>query len=92
MDGITKEEMKIAEQNIHWSCYMGSATTPFHEIGCPHVEWTTEQLQGALEVQKAVVRVLQHKLFGTPLDGKPVAVYTEYEGDKCESSEVVVKP
>ena len=76
--GITNEEMKIAEENPHYFCYVGSNMPVQHTVGCSHQKWTVEELQQALETQMAVVRVLQHKLFGSSLDGRP----TFY----CESS------
>ena len=60
------EEMFIADQQkqpdpaggedrrkleINWHCRF-HPTDWFHETGCPHQQWTTEQLQGALEISK----------------------------------------
>lgn len=43
--------MKIDDYPITWSCRF-HPTEWFHEVGCPHVEWTREQLQSALETHK----------------------------------------
>jgi len=75
--GITDEDMKIAQENPHFFCYMGSNMPHQHTVGCSHQKWTAEQLQSALTTQMAVVRVLQHKLFGIPLDGKPIIQLSE---------------
>ena len=40
-----------AKQQILWMCRF-HPTEWFHEVGCPHQEWTKEQLQSALETSK----------------------------------------
>jgi len=62
-----EENFKIAKANLRWSCRF-HPTDWFHEIGCPHMEWTKEQLQEALELAKATIVVYQHKLYKMTLD------------------------
>ena len=38
-------------EKLSWTCRF-HPTDWFHEIGCPHVEWTKEQLQSAIESSK----------------------------------------
>lgn len=38
-------------KDVVWMCRF-NPTDSFHEIGCPHQEWTKEQLQSALEDKK----------------------------------------
>jgi len=63
-DAITPEEEKLA--TIRWTC-RSHPTDWFHEVGCPHVKWTAEQLQNALNTQKKLNTIYAHKLYGTPL-------------------------
>jgi hypothetical protein len=74
--GIDKLEVKLktARDNPHWYC-RHHPTDWFHEIGCPHMKWTVEQLQDALDESRAMIRVLQHELYGLPLDGNPKITY-----------------
>ncbi len=44
-------DTEIAERPLTWICRF-HPTDWFHEIGCPHVEWTKEQLQSAIESTK----------------------------------------
>ncbi len=69
-----EEKLKTAKANPTWHCRF-HPTDWFHEVGCPHVAWTPEQLQEALQSSKAMERVYQHELFGTSLDGRPTASY-----------------
>lgn len=66
--GIENLESKIemAKKNPKWFCRF-HPTESFHEVGCPHVEWTKEQLMDALSTAKAMERVYQHELWGLPL-------------------------
>lgn len=41
----------IAATKITWICRF-HPTDSWHEVGCPHQEWTKEQLQAALESKK----------------------------------------
>ncbi len=66
-----KEDIEIARKNPTWNCRF-HPTSGWHTVGCPHINWTAEQLQNALESQIALVRFYQHELFGTALDGKPI--------------------
>lgn len=77
------QKMAIAKANPKYSCYQGSHMERFHTVGCPHQEWTVDQLQRALETQMALVRVYQHELFGIRLDGEPTVVfYNKGNGDQ----------
>lgn len=40
-----------SQHDLIWHCRF-HPTDWFHEVGCPHVEWTHEQLQAAIESQK----------------------------------------
>ena len=75
--GITDLDKKLAEvkANPIWHCRF-HPTDSFHEVGCPHMEWTVEQLREALEGAMAMHRAYQHELWGLPLDGKPRPSYT----------------
>lgn len=44
----------IENIQITWSCRF-HPTDWFHEVGCPHREWTKEELQGALETAKKTI-------------------------------------
>lgn len=68
------EKLEIAKANPKWSCRF-HPTEGFHEVGCPHVEWTNEQLKEALARSNAMNRVYQHELWGFPLDGNPISFY-----------------
>ena len=72
MTGIEnlKEKMDIAKTNLAWHCRF-HPTDSFHEVGCPHVEWTKEQLLDALVISKTMNQVYQHELWGIPLNGQP---------------------
>ena len=59
-------KFKIAKNNLKWTCRF-HPTDWFHEFGCPHCEWTKEQLQEALETAKATIVVLQNELYREPL-------------------------
>jgi hypothetical protein len=41
----------VIEKPITWICRF-HPTNSFHEVGCPHQEWTKEELQRALELAK----------------------------------------
>lgn len=41
---IAEIYLALENQNITWNCHFGVS----HEIGCPHKEWTKEQLLDAL--------------------------------------------
>lgn len=69
------EKFEIAKANQTWHCRF-HPTESFHEVGCPHIEWTAEQLQKALADATAMHRVYQHELWKLPLDGKPRTSYT----------------
>lgn len=43
--------MKIKSNEIHWTCRF-HPTNSWHEVGCPHRQWTKEEIQDALETQK----------------------------------------
>ncbi len=63
-------KLEKAKESPKWLCRF-HPTEYFHEVGCPHMEWTKEQLMDALSTAKAMERVYQHELWGLPLDGKP---------------------
>lgn len=54
---------KIKKTEIVWNCRF-HPTDWWHEVGCPHQEWTKEDLQGALETK---VRFEQSNLKGKTL-------------------------
>ena len=54
-------DIKQDEDQPIWACRF-HPTEWFHEVGCPHMEWTKEQLQEALVVQKKAVEMLHNKL------------------------------
>ena len=56
-------EKLIEETPVTWTCRFHSIDW-WHEIGCPHKEWTKEELQSVLETKK---RFEQSKLEGTIL-------------------------
>lgn len=70
--GIDDLDKKLDEAKRHpqWSCRF-HPTDSFHEVGCPHVEWTKEQLLDALVTFKSMNQVYQHELWGIPLNGQP---------------------
>ena len=43
--------MTITSDMVQWACRF-HPTDWFHEVGCPHCEWTKEQLQEALIAAK----------------------------------------
>jgi hypothetical protein len=45
---------KIDNIEITWSCRF-HPTDWFHEVGCPHQDWTKEQLQEALITAKKTI-------------------------------------
>ena len=46
-----KNEIKTRQLKVHWSCRF-HPTDWWHEIGCPHKEWSTEELLSALLTKK----------------------------------------
>lgn len=46
---LNEEQRKVMEYG--WTCRF-HPTDSFHEVGCPHQDWTKEDLQGALEAKK----------------------------------------
>lgn len=72
------KKLEEAKANPTFHCRF-HPTDWWHEVGCPHVEWTPEQLKDALASERAMNRVYQHELFGLPLDGKPRSYYTSSE-------------
>lgn len=42
---------KIKQEDLQWSCRL-HPTDWFHEVGCPHMDWTKEQLLNALLCKK----------------------------------------
>jgi hypothetical protein len=80
------EQIKIAKDNPHWHCRF-HPTDWWHEVGCPHMKWEIKQLQDALEGQRAMCRVLQYKLYGTPLDGNPKIVQTHVSEPTVKAKE-----
>ena len=60
------EQHALAMKQLHWEC-KNHPTDGYHEVGCPHRLWNIEDLQGALNGQKAVVMVLQNNILGTEL-------------------------
>lgn len=46
--------MKIEDIKINWCCRF-HPTDSFHEVGCPHKEWSKEELYKALIVAKQTV-------------------------------------
>lgn len=64
------EKLELAKKGRTWTCRF-HPTDGFHEVGCPHVEWTSEQLLDALNTATAMNRVYQHELWNVPLDGSP---------------------
>ena len=53
--------MKSELKPLIWHCRF-HPTDWFHEIGCPHQEWTKEQLQSALENKKRFEQENQFRL------------------------------
>ena len=60
---LSEFEKAIAYQPVTWSCRF-HPTDWWHEIGCPHQEWTNEQLRSALISKK---KFEQSNLKGTIL-------------------------
>jgi hypothetical protein len=52
-----KKALEAEIANPHWNCRF-HATDWWHEAGCPHQEWTKEQLQKALISAKASAAAL----------------------------------
>jgi len=46
-----KKEIKERQEKLHWSCRF-RPTDWWHEIGCPHKEWSAEELLSALLTKK----------------------------------------
>lgn len=61
-----ERQHSLALKQLHWNC-LEHPTNGYHEVGCPHRLWNLEDLQSALEGQKAVVMVLQNNILGTEL-------------------------
>ena len=47
----TMRVMKIEDYKVNWNCRF-HPTNWWHEIGCPHKDWSKEDLQRALELAK----------------------------------------
>lgn len=48
---MTDKKLERRINNVDWSCRF-HPTDGFHEIGCPHMDWTKEQLYDALLTKK----------------------------------------
>ena len=42
----------LRQQKLKWNCNFG--LDGWHEVGCPHQEWTAEQLLSALLAKKSL--------------------------------------
>jgi ABC-type ATPase with predicted acetyltransferase domain len=57
----------MTQHNVTWCCRY-HPTDWFHEVGCPHMEWTKEQLLDALVTAKHNQQVV-HKKFIESMTG-----------------------
>jgi len=48
---ISKEALKKRQEELPWNCRF-HPTHWWHETGCPHMEWTVEQLLSAVVTKK----------------------------------------
>ena len=61
---MTKEETeKFLEGKPTYMCRF-HPTDWFHEVGCPHMEWSKEQLQDALDNSKRSNELLRKEYLG----------------------------
>jgi len=56
-----EEIKKLKDFKPTWNCRF-HPTDWWHEVGCPHQEWTKEQLKGALEASKQSNAYLEYLL------------------------------
>lgn len=67
-NGIENFKETLDEVKIVWNCHFRHG---YHTIGCPHKEWTKEQLQNALESKmKFEQSGLQGKVLGSSIPEK----------------------
>ena len=60
---MTNEEYEEAKKNVTFSCRF-HPTDWFHEIGCPHMEWTNEQLLDVVRGLKVNLNEAHKKFYG----------------------------
>ena len=63
------EQAKKAEENITWTCRF-HPTDWFHELGCPHREWTKEEYKSALHSKKIGEQLMLEALKQAKLEGR----------------------
>jgi hypothetical protein len=59
-------EFEIAKKNVVFSCRF-HPTDWWHEVGCPHMQWTNEQLLDAIRGLKVNIDKAHETIIGTPL-------------------------
>lgn len=61
LDKISSKKMDELKEKVVFGCRF-HPTDWFHEVGCPHMDWTKEQLIDAIKMAKVTHKVLVKQL------------------------------
>ena len=61
LDKLSDKKMDVLKENVTFCCRF-HPTDGFHEVGCPHCDWTKEELVDAIKMAKVTHKVLVKQL------------------------------